>query len=109
HLQVLHLRVGEHAVDRVDGSARYSGVLEQIDPVLRRLGAGDFRDGAVDGAAVLAAALLGVPLRLALPLGLSDGVAEPFPQPRRAGGDVDVAVAGGEHAGRDAGRVVVAG
>ena len=35
--QMLHLRIGEHLVDRVDRPARHAGAFEQLDPVFRRL------------------------------------------------------------------------
>src|SRR5215472_15129330 len=55
HAEMLHLRIGEHLVDRVDRPARYAGALQQFDPVVRRLVPRHVADCRVDLLAVLAA------------------------------------------------------
>ena len=108
--EMLDLRVGEHLVDRVDRPARDAGALEQLDPVRRRAWSWSPRE--IAALIALRSALR--PFCVSQPgflthSGWPIAFAEPLPQPRRAGRDVDVAVAGREHAGRDAGRMVVAG
>src|SRR5262249_38510039 len=109
HAEMAHLRIGEYLVDLVDRPAWDSGALEQLDPVLGGLMPGDIPDRRVDGGAVGAAALLVLPLGLVLPLRAADSVAQSLKHPRGARRDVDVAVAGREYAGGDAGRMIVAG
>ena len=107
--EVLDLRVREHLVDRVDRAAGNPGLVQKLDPVQARLRRRDGRDRPVDVGAVLGAAALRAPLGPLLPRGLPEGIAEPLPHPGRGGGDGDRPVGGRKHAGRDRGRMVVAG
>src|SRR5205823_5836120 len=59
--------------------------------------------------AILTSAALGSPFGACLPLRSAEYLAETFPHSTRAGGDVDVAVAGRKNACRNASRVIVAG
>src|SRR5690606_3356429 len=108
HLQVLHLRVREGLVDRVDGPAGHAGLVQQLDPLAARALTGDLRDQLVQ--------LLPVRGPLVLPgeagvghqvLG-TGGAAEALPEVLTGSGDVDLPVGGREQSGRDAGRMIVA-
>src|SRR5580658_5476188 len=109
HAQMFHLRIGKRLVDGVDRPAGNPRPLEQLDPVIGRLRPGDLADRGVDLLARLAAPALGLPFLLRQPVRPFNRLAEPGEHPRRARGDVDVAIAGREHAGGDTGRMIVAG
>ena len=106
--EMLDLRLGEGLVDGVDRPARHARLVERVDPVRRGVGLGDLADALVQRLAVLRAqrrrACSGWSNSCGAP---SAGAALPQVVARR--GDVDVAVAGREHAGRDRGRMIVAG
>src|SRR5262245_34016022 len=102
------LRVGEHLVDRVDRSARHAGLVEAPDPLRRRLAGEPALDLAVEPVAVGRARGRVGEGRVGEQVVGIDRLAEALPDRLAGGGDVDVAVAGAKHAGRDRGRVVVA-
>ena len=107
--EMLDLRVLEHLVDRVDRPAGHAGLVELADPGLGRLRHGALLDLGVERIAVLGAGRRRRVVGMAVELGRADRLRAALPDPPAGRGDVDVAVRGLEHAGRDAGRMVVAG
>src|SRR5579875_495213 len=109
HCEMLHLRIGKDLVDRIDRPARHADLVQQRDPVGARAGPRDRRDPLVERLAILRAQrpgrVIGVVQQLLRPRGL----AEAAPQIGARGGDVDLPVGGRKDAGRDPGRMVVAG
>src|SRR5580704_11240102 len=109
HAEMAHLRVGEHLVHLVDRAARHAGLVEDVDPVAARLVTRDLRDFLVEGGAVLRAQLVARVVGVGDELRRADRLAEALVDVGAGRRDVDVPVAGRKHAGRDAGRVIVAG
>ncbi len=107
--ELAHLRVGEHLIDGVDRPARHPGLVQQLDPVRAGLATQDRGELGVQRIAVLRAVgrrrVRGVLGQLLV----ADRAAKASPDLLTRDRDVDVAVAGREHAGRDAGRMIVAG
>ena len=107
--EMLDLRIGEHLVDVVDRAARHAGLVHDLDPfraaLVRRVGI----DLGVERLAVLRARLGVLVLRLLHQRLAAERAAEAFPDRAAGGGDVDETIGGLEHAGRDRGRMVVAG
>ena len=107
-LQVLHLLVLEHFLHVEDRAARHTGLVEDLDP--RGTGPGDGRllQLGVAGLAVLRAILRRPEARIVDQVPDLQRLAETAVHVLAGGGDVHVAVGGLEHAGRNAGRVIVA-
>ena len=109
HIEVLDLGIGEHLVHGVDRPARNLGSAHALHP----FGAGAVRQIALD-LDVQRVAVLGAGRRRRV-VGMleqcfgADRTAQALPHGAAGGGDIDVSVLGLEHAGRDAGRMVVAG
>ena len=107
HVQVLHLRIGEHLVHRIDRTARTSSPVQQFNPVRARVGRGDFRYCGIHLDPVLRPPgscrepLIGDQVREA------DGVAEPFVHASPGYSDIDVAIGGRKHPGRYVRRMIV--
>ena len=106
---MLDLRVGEHLIDGIDRSAWHAGLVEALDP----FGAGASGriniDLGIERIAILGTRCGVLVFRLLQQRGRVRGFAEPLPDPLPGGGDVDVAVFSLEYAGRNAGRMIVAG
>src|SRR5256885_1372248 len=103
------LRVGEHLIDPVDRTARNAGGVQRLDPLrARAVREVPFQRG-VQGIAVLRARRRRRIGRIAQQRLRPDGMAQALPHGSAHRCDVEVAVAGLEHAGRDAGRMVVPG
>ena len=106
---MLDLGICEDLIDPVDRPARNAGVVQLRNPP----GAGPLHEicleNRVQRVAVLRARRRGRVIGIAHQRLRADGMAEPLPHRSAHRGDVDVAVARLEHAGRNAGRVVVAG
>src|SRR5215213_8891292 len=107
--EVLDLGVVEHLVDRIDRAAGHAGLVQFLDPGVRRFLFGELADYFVQRVAVLRARGRGGVIGIGDQFGRADRLRAAFPYPPAGRGDVDVAVGGLEHAGRDRGRVVVAG
>ena len=109
HAEVLHLRVLEHLIHRVNRPARHPGRVKQGDEALAGVVLRVAVDGRVEGVAIVGACgAVGI-ARVVEKLRRLDGLAEALPDGLAGRGNVDVAVRRLEHAGRDAGRMVVAG
>ncbi|MGY4334582.1 hypothetical protein ACVWWG_008999 [Bradyrhizobium sp. LB7.2] len=107
--EMLDLRVFEHLVDGVDRPAGHAGLVELTDPGLGGLRQGTLLDLGIECVAVLGAGWRGHIVGVAVEFRRADRLRAALPDPATRRGDVDVAVRGPEHAGRDAGRVIVAG
>src|SRR5689334_11352492 len=103
HAQMLHLRIGEDLVDRIDGTAGDAGGVELLDPGLARFLHGVFVDLGVELLAVLRTLRPGGIFGTVRKVGSAQRLAEAYPYPSARGGDVDVAVGGLEYAGRNGG------
>src|SRR5262249_19065690 len=101
--------VGVDLVDGVDRPAGDARLVEQLDPLGAGALDGIFLHVGIERVAVLRALRGGLIFRPLHQIGRLGGVAESRPYFRTGRGDVDVPVGGLEHAGRDAGRVIVAG
>src|SRR5712672_2514606 len=108
HADMLDLRVGEHLVDRIDRSARHARLVEPVDPLGAAALDGVPVDLGIERVAVLRAAGAGRIVGIGDHVGRFDRLAEAFPDLLPGRRDVDMAVGGLEHSGRDAGRVIVA-
>ena len=109
HFQVLHLRIGERLVDRIDRAARHAGVVQERDPVRARLLARHRHQHVHQRVPVLGARLRRGEALVGEQVGALDRLAEPRVEIFARRGDVDVAVLRLEDAGRNAGGMVVAG
>src|SRR6185312_12237537 len=107
--QMLHLRVGEDLVHAVDRARRHARRVDDLDPLGRGLGLGDLLDRGVEPVAVLEPSLVAGVLGIAAQSGRAQRLAQALEHLGAGGGDIDVTVLGLEHAGRNAGRVIVAG
>jgi hypothetical protein len=107
--QMLDLGVGEHLVDGIDRPAGDTGLVEALDPVGAGALGGIHVDLGIEGVAVLGAVGGAGIFRPCDPFRRAQRLAEAFPDLLPRGGDVDVAVRGLEHAGRNAGGMIVAG
>ena len=107
--EMLHLRIREHLVDRIDRAARHAGGIEFLHPGLARFFLGELVDLGVECFSVLRAVGTGGVFGPVRQIGRADGFGKALPDPSPRGGDVDIAVGGLEHAGRNRRRVVVAG
>ena len=109
HVQALHLRIGERLVDRVDRPRGHAGLVEDLDPgggiALGEIGL----ELVVQLVAVLGAQGAGRIIGVRGERGRADRLAHARPDLRPAHREVEVAVARLVHAGRDRGRMVVAG
>ena len=109
HAEMLDLRVGEHLVDRIDRPARHAGLVQALDP-LGAGSAGHVRvDLGIERVAIFRARRAGLIVRILQQRRRFGGLAESLPDFLSGGGNVDVAVLGLEHAGRNAGRMIIAG
>src|SRR5581483_4442242 len=110
HLQVLHLRIGERLVDRVDRAGGDADVVQLLDELVHRHLAHLRVDRLAQRGAVFGLRPRGGgrEARVLAELLRADHAEEVAEHPVAAGADVDDAVLGGEDAGREAGRVVVA-
>jgi hypothetical protein len=106
---MLHLRIGEDLIDRVNGPGWYASFVETIDPV----GAGPISEVIVDldteRIAILRSRFRRFIVWLVHERGGADLFAKPLPGFLAGRGDIDVAVFGLENAGRNAGRMIIAG
>ena len=109
HLQVLDLRIGEHLVHLVDRTGRHARLVQLLDQLGAAVGRHPLVDLGVQQSRFLRARLVGRELLVGHQLRRVDGFAEALVDVAAGRGDVDVAVLGLEHAGRDRGRMVVAG
>src|SRR5665213_1946470 len=109
HFEVLDLRVGEGLVDRVERAARHADLVQQLDPIDARFLLGDLAQHLVELLAVLRALRAGCVVGVGQQMLGARRLAKPLVKVVARGGDVDLPVGGREEAGRDAGRVVVAG
>jgi hypothetical protein len=106
--KMLHLRIREYLVDRVDGTARHAGLVQGGHPEVVRAGRHDLAQTLVQGCTVLrthgriAEPLVGDQIRR-----LGD-LHEPLPQTVAGCGDIDVAVRRLEHARSGSCRMTVA-
>src|SRR6516225_9931773 len=107
--QVQHLGIGKNLIDRIDRPAWHTGFVEAIDPFGAGLTGEVVVDFNAESVAVFRTCFSGLIFGLTHQRGGVDGLAEPLPGLLTRGGDVDVAVLGLEHAGRNAGRMIVAG
>src|SRR5204862_3882737 len=107
HAEMPDLRVLEHLPDVVDRPRRHARLVQRLDPLGARLLHQDPVELGVQLLAILRAVVDRLEPRVVDQLGRADGGAEPPVHRLARGGDVDVAVGGGEDAGGDAGRVIV--
>ena len=95
---------------RIDRPARHAGLVEDVDPLGAALVLRVGVDLGVERLAVLPSATCALAIFRILQHRLgAERLAEALPDRAAGGGDVDVAVGGLEHAGRDRGRMIVAG
>src|ERR1700757_2133745 len=97
------LRVFEHLVDGIDWATGYAGGIEFGYPVVGGLLLGALADLDTQRIAILRARGRGRIVGMLDPFGSAERLAEALPDPTARRGDVDIAVGGLEHAGRDAG------
>jgi hypothetical protein len=107
--EMFDLGVGEHLVHLVDRPGRHPGPVETVDPFGAGVLLGDLLDRGIERLAVVRARAAGLVVGVLGQLRPVDRAAEAAEDLVAGRGDVDIAVAGLKHAGRDAGRVVVAG
>src|SRR3974390_60581 len=107
--EVFHLLIGEDLVNGIDRSARHTGAVEYLDPFGAGLVHRALADLSVHRHAVLRAQQAGLYFIAVDQLWRFDRLAGALPHHLAGGGNVDVAVLGLEHAGRDTGRMIVAG
>ena len=107
--EMFYLGVVEHLVDRIDRPAGHAGGVEFLHPGVGGFRHGEFADLRIERVAVLRARRRGGIVGIGHKLRRADRLRATLPDPPAGGGDVDVAVRGLEHAGRNAGRMVVAG
>ena len=103
------MRIGKHLIDRIDRPGGYAGFVEALDPFGAGCGGEVMVDFRAERIAVLRTRFRGLILGPLHERGGADGFAEPLPGLLARRGDVDVTVSGLEHAGRNAGRMIVAG
>src|SRR5580698_6728228 len=106
---MLDLLVGQHLVNAVDRSAWNSCRIEPLDPI--RAGALDSVafDLGVDGVTVFRAVRRSREVGALKQFGCSKCDTKSLPNPATGGGDIDIAIIGLEHAGRNTRRMIVAG
>jgi hypothetical protein len=106
---VPHLWVGEYLVDAIDWAAGNAGAVENLNPLCRRAGAGDRLDRRIELVAIAQSRLAARVGRIGGELFGAERLAQPSEQLRARARDIDVSVGGRENAGRNRGRMVVAG
>ncbi len=109
HLEVLDLRIGEHLVHLVDRTGGHTRVVQQLHQFVAAVAGHMLVDFGIQGIAVLGARLVGGKALLRKQLRRLQRFAEAFIDMAARCRDVDVAILGLEHAGRDRRRVIVTG
>ena len=106
--EMLHLRVGEGLVDRVDRPARHAHFVQPLDPIGVWVLADDLVQMRIQRRAVLGAGDDRRKIRVFGEVFASRHLAEAAPQIVARGRDVDIAVGRLEHAGAGRSRMVIA-
>src|ERR1700746_1169161 len=105
---MLNLRVGEYLVDRVDASARHSGLVQAVDPGRAGRACEAIFDLDRERIAILGSQSGSNESGVVDQVRAADGSAQPLPHGVSAGADVDVPVGSSEYSCRNVSRVVIA-